>query len=167
VTAPRIRVRGDNVDVRLRQFEPPEEYARRLTQLEAEQTRLDPADVEARRRLMEQLTRYSTERVVAASLVTARGHLLHPEVQAIMLGDGVVILGLPGECFVETSRAIRRDAAFRHLLVACYANHYVGYFVPKAAFGEGGYEPGVSMLDDSAEERLRGAALDVLRSLPD
>ena len=42
-----------------------------------------------------------------------------------------------------------------HLLVACYANHYVGYVVPKHEFDAGGYEAGVSVLDETAEETLR------------
>jgi hypothetical protein len=52
-----------------------------------------------------------------------------------------------------------------HLLVACYANHYVGYLVPRHSFDEGGYEPGVAMLGETAEETLRLAAIDLLREI--
>ncbi len=88
-----------------------------------------------------------------------------PEVQAIALGDGCVILGLPGEFFVETGRAIQEAAGIAHLLVACYANHYIGYLVPKDAFAAGGYEAGVTMLDETAEETLRLAAIDLVREV--
>ena len=56
-------------------------------------------------------------------------------------------------------------AKLRHLLVACYANHYVGYLVPRHAFDEGGYEPGVTMLDETAEETVRAAAIDLVREV--
>lgn len=162
---PRIRAVSRNVDVALRELEAPDRYAQRIADLEAQAAALDAGDVEARRRVMEQLTRYRTERAVAERMGPAGGHMLHPEVQAIALGDGCVILGLPGEFFVETARAIREAAGLPHLLVACYANHYVGYLVPKAAFAEGGYEPGVTMLDENAEGRMRTAAIDLIREV--
>lgn len=37
--------------------------------------------------------------------------------------------------------------------------------VPKHAWAEGGYEPGVSWLDDSADERFRAAAAALLKGL--
>ncbi len=116
---------------------------------------------------MESLTRYRTERTVAAQLGPSGGaaHHLHPEIQAIVLGAGCAILGLPGEFFVETVRQIQQAAGIRNLLVACYANHYVGYLVPKEQFARGGYEAGVTMLDETAEETIRTAAIELLREV--
>jgi hypothetical protein len=124
-----------------------------------------PADVEGRRRIMEQLTMLSGEREVAARLRAGSGpHLLHPELQVISLGEGCGVLGLPGEFFAETARMIRQAADIEYLLVACYTNHHIFYVVPRAAFGQGGYEPGVAVLDETAEETFRLAAIDALRS---
>jgi hypothetical protein len=113
---------------------------------------------------MEQITRLRTERTVAERLGPSdRQHFAHLEVQAIVLGHGCAVLGLPGEFFVETGQAIQAAAGLQHLFIACYANHYAGYLVPRPAFAEGGYEPGVTMLDESAEETVRTAAIDLLR----
>ena len=81
------------------------------------------------------------------------------------LGDGCAILGLPGEFFAESAQAIQESAAMKHLMIACYGNHHVFYVVPKHEFARGGYEAGVAMLDESAEETLRLAALELLRDV--
>jgi hypothetical protein len=60
---------------------------------------------------------------------------------------------------------IQAAAGIPHLMIACYANHHVFYVVPRAEFARGGYEPGVSMLDESAEETMRAAAIDLLREV--
>ena len=67
-----------------------------------------------------------------------------------------------GEFFVETAQAIQAEAGLQHLIIACYANHHIFYVVPRHEFERGGYEPGVAMLDETAEETLRQAAVDLL-----
>jgi hypothetical protein len=86
-------------------------------------------------------------------------------VQAIAFSPECAVLGLPGEFFAQTAHAIRRDAHISHLSIACYTNHHVFYVVPKDAWAEGGYEPGVAVLDETAEELFRAAALGVLREV--
>ncbi len=175
---PRVRVSSRSVEVRLRALESPAAYDARIAALQRElggdgrglahegEAPPFPAQTEARRRLMEQLTRYRTERGVAERLgPSASRHTLRPELQAIALGESCVVLGLPGEFFVDTARAIQAEAGVRHLVVACYANHYVGYVVPRHSFAEGGYEAGVTLLDESAEETMRIAALELLREV--
>lgn len=174
---PLIRVVSRNVDVPLRDLEPPDVYERRVEEL---QRRLGPGaraglahegEIAAaprqdheRREVMAQITRFRTERGVAERLGPGAGaHMLHPEVQAIAFGPRCAVLGLPGEFFVETGVAIQQAAGVPHLLLACYANHYAGYFVPAHAFDEGGYEPGVTLLDETAEETARTVAIDVVR----
>ena len=44
-------------------------------------------------------------------------------------------------------------------MIACYANHQLMYVVPRDAWAQGGYEPGVSILDEGAEEAFRSAAV--------
>lgn len=163
---PRIRVASRSVDVPLRRLDAPERYDAQIAPLEQQERALAVGDREGRRRIMEQLTRLRTERGVAERIqVGGETRHLHAEVQAIALGDGCVILGLPGEFFVETARAIRAALELPQLLVACYANHYIGYLVPEHAFGEGGYEAGVAMVDETAEATMREAAIALVREV--
>lgn len=159
---PRLRVASRTVALRLRQLDAPEVYDRRLADIERQRASLSAGDVESRRRLMEQTTQWRGERGVAARLRPGGPHYLRPEIQAISLGDGCAILGLPGEFFVETAQRIQAAAGLRHLVIACYANHHVYYVVPRHEFARGGYEPGVAMLDEDAEEAVRTAAIDLL-----
>ena len=39
------------------------------------------------------------------------------------------------------------------------------YVVPRHEFERGGYEPGVAILDEDAEEEFRGVAIDLLREV--
>lgn len=166
IQSPHIRVVSRNAAVPLRRLEPPAVYEERMADLGRQRDSVSANDVEGMRRVMEQIIRYRTERTVAERLdPSEKQHYAHPELQAISFGDGCAVLGLPGEFFVETGRAIREAAGVRNLFVACYANHYVGYLVPKHSFDEGGYEPGVAMLDETAEETLRLAAIDMLREI--
>ncbi|HYM15187.1 MAG TPA: neutral/alkaline non-lysosomal ceramidase N-terminal domain-containing protein [Dehalococcoidia bacterium] len=163
---PRVAVRSREVAVPLRRLYPPAWYDAKLAELEREREPAAALGAEPLRRVMEQVVRYRAERGVAERIrIGDEPRYAHPEVQAIRLGDGCAILGLPGEFFVETGRAIQAAAALPHLLVACYANHYVGYLVPRHAFTEGGYEPGVAMIDETAEETLRNAAVDLVRDV--
>lgn len=160
---PRIRIASTQVEVPLRTLDPPEAYDARIATLRAD---LDAAgaDTERRRRAMEQMTMLQGTRGVATRL-RGGGHRLRPEMQAIAFGDGCAILGLPGEFFAETGRAIRDAARLRHLLISCYTNHHVFYVVPRDAWATGGYEPGVSVLDETADETFRAAAVALLRDL--
>lgn len=162
---PRLRVASRRIALRLRQLDPPESYDARVAELELRRAKLDPGDIEARRRLMEQVTQLRGEHGVASRLRAGGTHYLHPEIQAISLGKGCAILGLPGEFFVETAREIQAAAGIRHLLIACYANHHVFYVVPRHEFGRGGYESGVALLDEDAEETVRAAAIALLREV--
>jgi len=166
IHAPRIRAASRNVSVPLRRLSPPTWYDEQLTGLEARRAALASTDQEGLRRVMEQVTRFRTERTVAERLhVGEEPRYVHPELHAISLGDGCAILGLPGEFFVETGRAIQEAAALPNLLIAGYTNHYLGYVVPRHAFEAGGYEAGVTVVDESAEETLRLAAIDLLREV--
>jgi len=163
IASPRLSVAAEQVGLPLRELAPPDEYDRRLAELDR---RLAAAtDPVARRALMAEVTRFRTERMVAARQAgrPAAGHALHPEIQAISLGDGVALLALPGEFFVETAGAIRAAASVPDLLVACYANHYIGYVCPPEVFEQGGYEAGVTLVGPDAEPAMRAAAVRLLR----
>lgn len=160
---PRLRVASRTVDVPLRKLPQLEEYDGRLRDLQSRLDALPAGDVTGRRSLMAMITRLRNERGVAQWL--RGGGTLHPEVQAIGLGDSAALLALPGEFFAETAHRIRRDAGIRRLSIACYANHHVFYVVPEHEFARGGYEPGVSILDETAEATIRQAALDLLATV--
>jgi hypothetical protein len=166
IAEPRIRVASRIVDAPLRALEPPEHYDRRIAELRSELQGVPAGNVEARRRITEQLTMLGGTRAVAAQLGAGGGSgFLHPEVQAIGLSPAVAVLGLPGEFFVQTAEAIRRQTGIDGLMVSCYTNQHAFYVVPRAEWARGGYEPGVSVLDESAEEILRAAAIDLLRDV--
>lgn len=63
------------------------------------------------------------------------------ELQVLRLGD-IYILGLPGEVLVEVGLAIRSKAGLKNLLIVTLANDAIGYICHRAAYKEGGYEPG-------------------------
>jgi hypothetical protein len=94
-----------------------------------------------------------------------RPNTLKAEVQAISFGAGQAIVGLPGEFFVATGKGIRAEAGIAHPMIACYTNHHLMYVVPREAFAEGGYEPGVSVLDEDAEGAFRAVAAELTRAV--
>jgi len=64
------------------------------------------------------------------------------EIQGMRIGD-VVLLGIPGEVFVEIGLQVKSKAAasgFKCAVVEL-ANDYLGYMPTDTAFEEGGYEP--------------------------
>jgi hypothetical protein len=63
------------------------------------------------------------------------------EIQVLRIGD-VYIVGLPGEVLVEIGLEIKAKAGVENLFVVSIANDAVGYVCPRAAYKEGGYEPG-------------------------
>lgn len=155
----RLRVVSRNVELPVKAFLADAEYASTLLELDA---RVQTDDVDQRRRAQEQLSRLRMERQVAQTM-SARGTMsLHPEVMAIGLSKDVALLGLPGEFFAETGEAIREHAGLRHLPIACYANHYVGYVVPAHATADGGYEPGITMVAPEGEAIVRKTSLEML-----
>lgn len=165
VEEPRIRVASTSVDVATRVMDDVAVYREQIARLASEQTSVLPGDVEGRRRIMEQLTMRHGDVGVAARRREGMPTLLHPEVQAMSFGSGIGMLGLPGEFFVETADAIRNASGLEHLITACYTNHHVFYVVPKSAFGEGGYEPGVAVLDDAAADIFVKASVALLQEV--
>ena len=162
---PSLRVASRNIKLQLRDLDLPATYDARIRDLEARRVALEPHDVEGRRRIMEQHTQLTAERGVAANLRPGGPHYIHPEIQAIRLGAGCAILGLPGEFFVETAQRIQAEAGIPHLLIACYANHYIYYVVPAHEYAKGGYEAGATMLTEEAEDTVRSEAVTLLREV--
>jgi hypothetical protein len=147
----KLRVASSEVELPSKRYLPAEEYDATVSELEARAASLRAGDAQERRPVMEQLTRLRTERAVSKFMRTRPEQPVRAEVMAIGFGQRLALLALPGECFVETIAEIREQAALPYLPVACYANHYIGYVVPPAAYDEGGYEPGMTFLGPEAE----------------
>jgi len=162
---PRLRVARRQIDLPFREFLSEAEYVSRIEAVQPEADR-HPAASPARRKAMAQLSRLSGERWAAAwSRRSGESGVHRTELQAISLGDGVALLALPGEFFAETGALIREDAGIEQLLIACYANDYAGYIVPRHAYDEGGYESGVTFFTGEAEAIIRAASLELLREV--
>jgi hypothetical protein len=159
---PRLRVASREIDVKIRALEDAETYDRELTDLRVKVAELAAGSVDERRALMERITYLQGTAAMARVL---RPNTLKAEVQAISFGTGQAIVGLPGEFFVSTGQGIRESAGVAHPMVACYTNHHLMYVIPREAWSQGGYEPGVSILDEDAEEAFRATAVDLMREV--
>ncbi len=165
IVDPKLRAARREIELPMREFLPDEEYAARVTELEAQVAPLEGGSAE-RRQVMATLTRIQNERWAAAwARRQPNSTAQRTEVQALSLGEGLAALALPGEFFVETAESIRAAAAVEDLFVACYANDYIGYVIPPEAYEQGGYEAGITFCGPEAEGIVREAAVEVLRSV--
>ena len=64
-------------------------------------------------------------------------------------------------------RQSETNVAWKTSLIACYANDYIGYVVPPAAYEEGGYEAGITFCTPEAEGLIMDASLELLREIAD
>lgn len=87
------------------------------------------------------------------------------EVQALALGDGLAVVGLPGEIFADLGLHLRERSPFLHTLVVGLANDAIGYVPTQRAYEEGGYESTASRLQAGSGERLVEEALTLLDDL--
>ena len=167
IVDPRLKAVRREIDLPLRQFGADEEYAADAAALRAEAATL-PEGSPARREVMARLTRTESERWAAAwARQQPEKATQRTEIQALRLGDGLAILALPGEFFVETGAAIHAASGVDDLLVACYANDYVGYVIPEHSYNEGGYESGVTFCEPEAEGIIMSASVGLLREVMD
>jgi hypothetical protein len=86
------------------------------------------------------------------------------ELQAFSLND-ISFAGLPGETMKSTCDALR--AAFRgdRLITMTECNADLGYIASKDMFPEGSYEVTGGVQDASGEEKLREAAVEILKKV--
>jgi neutral/alkaline ceramidase-like enzyme len=74
----------------------------------------------------------------------------------------LVIVGIPGELFVEFALEMKqrtRQEKDRPLIVAGYANDYLGYIITPRAEYTGGYEQAVSLVNEHAGRALTEASM--------
>jgi hypothetical protein len=64
-------------------------------------------------------------------------------IQALILGDNLVFISVPGELFVEFGLKIKNFAklkGYSHAIIACYSEDYIGYIPDNRAYEMGAYE---------------------------
>lgn len=160
---PALRVAHREIEIPPRTFEEDGVYAERIDKARAAVEAAKPGS-DARREHAAQVSRYEGERW--AALWARRSETpAKTQIQALRLGEGLAVVTLPGEFFAETGEAIRAAASVDDLLVACYANDYVGYVVPAYAYNEGGYESGVTFYAPEADGIVREAAAGLVREV--
>lgn len=115
-----------------------------------------PADLE---RYFDHLAVQPTVRAA----LTGRSEL-EVEVQAIRIGAGVLV-GLPGEPFVELGLELKRAAPDRPTCLVGYANDYVGYITTSEGYFANRYESVATPLGPAATKVLQAAATTVLRAV--
>jgi neutral ceramidase len=87
------------------------------------------------------------------------------EVQTLRLGAGTLIVGIPGEPFLEIGDEIRRRCGVPNVLVAGYANEAIGYVPVAAEFPLDGYEVGCARFTPDAAHYLVDGALGSVHAL--
>lgn len=88
------------------------------------------------------------------------------EVQILQIGEGIVV-GLPGECFVEYALAIKRGAGPKTFVVSLVNGELQGYIVTPEALAAGGYEATNAIFAPEAGSVLCEAALALVKQFED
>ncbi len=151
VDTPSLAVRSVMVDVPLRPCTS-EEVARARTDI----ARVGDGKVPF-------LERVATYRIMAQQL--REGKTVPLEVQVFRLSDGVAVVGLPGEVFVELGLAIKEQSPFATTLVVELANDSPHYVPTEKAIAEGSYETVNRIIDSGGGELLVDAATALLDEL--
>lgn len=165
IIKPRLHTARREIELPLRAFLADYEYAARIEELEPQASTLSQGSDE-RRTVMAQLTRFQNERWAATWARHQPAKISQrTEIQALFLGEGLTLLALPGEFFVETADVIRTRSGVHDLLLPCYANDYVGYVIPPQAYEQGGYEAGITFCTAEAEAIVVEASLGLLEEI--
>ena len=80
------------------------------------------------------MTWYRAAMLVSVDLQRQREKHIDYEIQVLRIGNAVIV-GLPGEPFVEGQLAIKQASPATRTIVAHCANQYVGYIPTQRAFG--------------------------------
>ncbi len=79
--------------------------------------------------------------------------------------NGLLFVGLPGECLTETGAWIKAQTAGNQVLVMDQVNGYMGYMATPEAMDEGGYTFWGSWMERTEERVLRKTAINLVRQL--
>ncbi len=122
-----LKAAARTFNVPYRSGPPDEDVARELDRLEGEfaAAKSRAAPEAERRAIAAKVTMARMERVALAR-TRDKGPYREEEVQAMRLGGGLYLVGLPGEVFFETGEEIRKRSGIDDLIVIAYANDYPG-----------------------------------------
>jgi len=126
-----------------------------------------PEELEQARGLVEKpnppfLELVRAHKVLALKRINAE--CLDAEIQAFRVGD-IVIVGLPGELFVELGLSIKKNSPFPTTIVVELANDAIHYVPTRKAFSEGSYEVVNSLIAPGGGELMVETALGLVRQL--
>jgi neutral ceramidase len=94
------------------------------------------------------------------------GGALRSEVQVIVLGDKLALVGFPGDAFVELGLAIKLNSPFPYTIVNEQSGNGTLSYVPnRKAFAEGGYEAESARFSPGGGEILVDTVIRILISL--
>lgn len=144
-----------------RQVRPQAELSAQIDSLHREMLAKPSSELGQRHPLGRQLFDLKEQLAVAQMPET-----LHAHVQVLRLGR-LTFAGFPGELFACLGQDVR-DAVTGPVLVAGYANRYLGYLCPREGYLLGGYESLPARwcpLAEGAGELARDAAIELARRL--
>ncbi len=94
------------------------------------------------------------------------GGAIESEVQVIVLGDELALVGFPGDAFVELGLAIKENSPFPFTVISEQSGNGVLSYVPnRKAFSEGGYEVISARIAPGGGELLVDASIRILIDL--
>lgn len=100
-----------------------------------------------------------------ASVSESGGKLVHIPVWSLVINGDTVLWAAPLELFSEIAINIRNASPFANTFYFGLTNGSLLYLPTKAAFGEGGYEPSISVVTDQAEADFTSGVMQYLREL--
>ncbi|MFB3905670.1 MAG: neutral/alkaline non-lysosomal ceramidase N-terminal domain-containing protein [Acidobacteriota bacterium] len=158
-----LHVAEATVDLPLRDFGDPMALEERVDELKRELClERERADSDSLRMVHALATQATIRAELAKRYVGSR--TLKWRIQAIRIGHGVLV-GVPGEPFVEIGREITSASPFRHTLFSGYTNGGFGYLPTPQAYEEGGYEVETSPFAPESAQILVRATLQLLRTM--
>jgi hypothetical protein len=160
-----LRVATRPLHLPLKQLGPPEPFDEQFQHHNAELNALrERSGDEAAIKRETMLAKRAAMRGDLARQSLGRAHRTF-ELQAFALGDDIVLLGMPGEPFVEIGLAVKRASPFAHTLFSGYSNIGWAYIPTPAAYPFGGYEVEVSPFAPEAAGIVVEGAGELLRSM--
>ena len=157
-----LEVKRELVELPLRRLPSPREAERELERKTAAVDELKGAS-------HEKLTRARIEKFYAEITLSLTkeieslglGRTMKAEIQAMRLNDAVLV-GIPGELFVEIGLDIKSKSDFENTFIVGLANGEIGYIPTRQAFREGGYESISTKFTEEAAGRIRDSALKLI-----
>lgn len=144
----------EQIDLPLRDLDPTE-----MDRIDYICDRTNPATAEDRKL-------YFRKCYAAFEALRAKTDTLRTFVQVIRMGDAVLV-GIPGEQFVQDGLAIKARSPFEKTFIVNLANDSIGYIPTRKAYDEGGYQTwiGACNVAPEAGEMLVDKALHLIGKL--